>query len=723
MEVIDVEPQRVTDSPVPTEDHLLSCLQLIAHLHGLPCNTESVLAGLPLVSGQLTPELFLRAADRAGLAAKVIERDALSDINGIVLPVVLLLANNRACVLLEMDTASHRCVVQDNLLEIPRHVTLSELQAQYTGHAIFCKPVSSLSPAGEKESWQERHWLWSAVAHSWRIYRDVLLATVLINIFATVSPLFTMNIYNRVVPNQALETLWVLTLGISLVYLFDLLVKTLRVYFLEIAGKKADVLMSSRIFEHILGIRMEHQPASVGNFISQLREFESVRNFITSSTVVALIDLPFTVLFLAIILYVGGWLVLVPLLMAPLMVAYGFFMQPALRSAVESGYRAANRKHAALTEAISQRETIKSLVVEGHWQRLWENLTGELAISGQRGRLLTSAVSNVCSLLIQLSTVLMVFAGVYLIGAGQLSMGGLIASVMLASRVLAPMSQVVNLQASYFQTRTAVAGINQTMMLPVERPPTRNFLRKDAVQGDIEFRDVSFQYNQAGSLVINRVSFRIRPGEKVAIIGRIGSGKSTLQKLVMGLYQPTEGMVLVDGVDLRQLDPAFVRKAMAHVSQDFTLFEGSVRHNITIGELERDDDRLARVVSATGVGELVRESSIGLDMQVGERGACLSGGQRQSVMLARALYRKAAVYLLDEPTSQLDSGSEDALRRQLPEWLDTATVLLTTHKASMLDLVDRVIVLDRGRLVADGPRQQVLDALQRGEVRVSGPAN
>jgi ATP-binding cassette subfamily C protein LapB len=723
MEVIDVEPQRVTEKSVSAEDSLLSCLQLITHLHGLPCNIESVLAGLPLVNGHLTPELYVRAADRAGVSAKVIERENLADISEIVLPVVLLLANDKACVLLEMDLASHRCTVQDNLSTASRQIILPELQSQYIGHAIFCKPVSSLSPAGEKETWQDRHWLWSAVAHSWRIYRDVLLATLLINIFATVSPLFTMNIYNRVVPNQAIETLWVLTLGISLVYVFDLLVKTLRVYFLEIAGKKADVLMSSRIFEHILGIRMEHQPASVGNFISQLREFESVRNFITSSTVVALIDLPFTILFLLIILYVGGWLVLVPLLIAPLMVAYGFFMQPALRRAVESGYRAANRKHAALTEAISQRETIKTLVVEGHWQRLWENLVGELAISGQRGRLLTSGVSNVCNLLTQLATVLMVFAGVYLIGAGKLSMGGLIASVMLASRVLGPMSQVVNLQASYFQTRTAVAGISQTMMLPLERPPARNFLNKDAITGDIEFRDVSFQYSQDGPTVLNKISFKIRAGEKVAVIGRIGSGKSTLQKLVMGLYQPTAGMVLIDGVDLRQLDPAFVRKSMAHVSQDFTLFEGSIRHNITIGELERDDERLARVVAATGVNELVRESSIGLDMPVGERGASLSGGQRQSVMLARALYRKAAVYLLDEPTSQLDSGSEDALRRQLPDWLGNATVLLTTHKGSMVDLADRLIVLDRGRLVADGPRQMVLDALQRGEVRVSGASS
>jgi ATP-binding cassette subfamily C protein LapB len=704
-----------------TEDALLSCLQLITHLHGLPCNTDSVLAGLPLVNDKLTPELFARAADRTGLSVKVVERVELADINGIVLPVILLLQDNQACVLLEMNVESHMCLVRYRLQDKPEQVTLSTLQSVYLGHAIFCKPVSSLAPGGERVSWEERHWLWSALAHSWRIYRDVLLATLLINVFATVSPLFTMNIYNRVVPNQAMETLWVMTLGISLIYLFDLLVKTLRVHFLEIAGKKADVMMSSRIFEQVLGIRMEHQPASVGNFVSQLREFESVRHFITSSTVIALIDLPFTVLFLVIILYVAGWLVMVPLLIAPLMIAYGFFMQPAIKRSVELGYKAANRKHAALIEAVSQRENIKGLVVEGHWQRLWENLVGELAISGQRGRLLTSAVNNVCGLLQQLATVLMVLAGVYLIGAGELSMGGLIAAVMLSSRVLAPMSQIVNLQASYFQTRTAVDGLNQTMQLPVERPPSRNFLLKDAIAGEIEFRDVYFSYGSPAPTVLNKISFRIKAGEKVAVIGRIGSGKSTLQKLVMGLYQPTSGMVLIDGVDLRQLDPAFVRKAMAHVSQDFALFEGSIRHNITIGEAARDDERLAQVAALTGVNELIRESNVGLDMPVGERGDRLSGGQRQSIMLARALYRKASVYLMDEPTGQLDSASEDHLRRQLLAWMGPATLILTTHKASMLELVDRVIVLDRGRLVADGPRQQVLEALQKGEVRVNVP--
>lgn len=703
-------------------DPLLACLQLVADRHGLPFHPEPVLAGLPLVNQHLTPELVPRAAERAGLQARIIERPSLAEIHGIVLPVILLLHDNQACVLLALDAASHRCVVQAGVDAPAREMTLSELQAQYQGQAIFCKPVSPLATAGEREAWQDRHWLWSSLAHSWRIYRDVLLASVLINVFATVSPLFTMNIYDRVVPNQALETLWVLTLGITIIYLFDLLVKTLRVYFLEIAGKKADVMMSSRIFEHVLGIRMEHQPASVSNFISQLREFESVRSFITSTTVVALIDLPFALLFLLIILYIGGWLVMVPLLVAPLMIAYGFFIQPSLRAAIESGYRAANRKHSTLVEAVSQRETIKTLGVEGHWQRVWETLVGELAISGQRGRLLTSAILNVCGLLQQLAVVGMVLVGVYLIGMGKLTMGGLIACVMLCSRALAPMGQVVNLQASYFQTRTAVDGINQTMQLPLERPPSRNFLRQPAIQGEIEFREVSFSYRPDAPLVLNRVSFRIRPGEKVAVIGRIGSGKSTLQKLALGLYQPTAGMVLVDGVDLRQLDPAFVRHAMAHVSQDFTLFEGSVRQNIVMGERERDDERLARVVAATGINELVRESSVGLDMPVGERGASLSGGQRQSVMVARALYRRAALYLFDEPTSQMDSGSEEAIRRLLPEWLGPATLLLTTHKASMLDLVDRVIVLDRGRVVADGPRQDVLDALQRGDVRVTPAA-
>lgn len=699
-----------------TPDPLLACLRVVARHHQLPCNPEVAVAGLPLHHGHLSPQLFGRAAAKSGIDAKVVERAELVDINSIALPAVLLLEDNQACVLLSIDTVTHQCVVQFSLDRTPETSDVHTLQNRYTGFVILCKPAPDLQLAQP-----EKHWFWSALAQSWRIYRDVILASFLINLFAIFSPLFTMNVYDRVVPNNAIETLWVLVIGISIVFTFELLVKTLRVYFLEIAGKKADVLMSSAIFEHVLGIRMENQPKSVGGFISQLREFESIRQFVTSTTVVALIDLPFVLFFVLIVFFIGGWLVLVPLVIAPLMVAYGMMIQPALRKAVESGYGLTNQKHALLNEAVSQREAIKSLVAEGYWQRLWENVVGELAVSGQKGRLLTMGVNHVSMFLQQFATVVTVTAGVYLIGAGNLTMGALIASVMLISRALAPMGQVVNLQANYFQTRTAIDGINQTMSLPLDRPTGRTFLQKTAIHGEIEFRNVSFAFNKESLPVLQNVSFRIKPGEKVAVIGRIGSGKSTLQKLVMGLYQPTGGMVLIDGVDLRQLDPAFVRMCMSHMSQEFLLFDDSVRNNITRGELFPDDARLAKVVVATGVAEFVRENPLGLDMPVGERGGYLSGGQRQSVMMARTLFREASVYLLDEPTSQMDSSSEELVRRELPHWTAGATVLLTTHKASMMDLVDRIIVLDRGRVVADGPRQQVLEALQRGEVKVNAP--
>lgn len=695
-----------------TTDSLLACLHIVALYHRLPCNPEVSVAGLPLRGGRLTPDLFGRAAVRSGLEVKVVERPMLSDISPIALPAVLLLENNQAGVLLAIDVPNNKCVIRFSQERSPDVVDLSELQQRFSGYIILCKP--SADPARLQH---EKHWFWSALAQSWRIYRDVILASLLINIFAMVSPLFTMNVYDRVVPNHAMETLWVLVIGIAVIYCFDLLVKTFRVYFLEVAGKKADLLMSSSIFEHVLGIRMEYQPKSVGSFISQLREFESIRGFITSTTVVTLIDLPFVIFFLLIILLIGQWLVLVPLVIAPLMIAYGVFSQPALRRAVASGYDSSLKKHALLNEAISQREAIKSLVAEGHWQRMWESVVGESAVSGQKGRLLTMAVNNVSGFLQQLSTVATVVVGVYLIGEGQISMGALIACVMLTSRVLAPMGQVVNLQANYFQTRQAIDGINQTMNLPLDRPLDRSFLQKSVVHGEIEFRNVSFSYGPEEQPVLQNLSFSIKPGEKIGVIGRIGSGKTTLQKLVMGLYQPTAGMILIDGVDMRQLDPAFLRKRISHMSQEFTLFDDNVRNNITRGELLPDDDRLARVARAVGVMDFVHENPLGLDMPVGERGASLSGGQRQSVMLARTLFCDASIFLLDEPTSQMDSGSEESIRRQLPEWLSKGTVLLTTHKASMMELVDRIIVLDRGKLLADGPRQQVLDALKKGEIK------
>lgn len=711
-----IVPQAVQPATGPVADALVFCLQILARHHQLHCNPEVVLAGLPLHNNRLSPELFGRAAARCGLDARLVERQHIADTSTIVLPVVLMLSGNRACVLLSLDSVAQQAVVQYSLDKPPETVSLQELSERYTGFMLLCRPAPDLKLAKP-----DRHWFWSAIAQSWRIYRDVIVASLLINFFSLFNPLFTMNVYDRVVPNRAMETLWVLSIGVMLIYAFDVLVRTLRVYFLEVAGRKADLLMSTRIFEQVLGIRMEHQPASVGSFISQLREFESIRNFVTSTTVVALIDLPFVLLFLLVILWIGGWLVMVPLCIAPLMIGYGLFMQPAMQRAVESGYKASLQKHAVLTEAVVQRESIKSLVAEGHWQRTWERVVGELASSGERGRLLSTAVSHVSAFLQQLATVATVVAGVYLIREGEISMGALIACVMLVSRALAPMSQIVNLQVNYFHTKTAIDGINKIMSLPVDRQESRTYLQKPVIHGAIEFRNVSFSFGQDVAPALHQVSFRIKPGEKVAVIGRIGAGKSTLHKLAMGLYLPTQGMVLVDGVDIRQLDPAFVRQSMSFMSQEFTLFDDTVRNNITRGELYPDDERLAQVVQATGVADFVREHPLGLDMPVGELGTRLSGGQRQSVMMARTLFRNASIFLLDEPTSQMDSNTEDMMRRQLPVWAKESTVLLTTHKSSMLDLVDRLIVLDKGRLLADGPRDKVLEALQKGEVKVNVP--
>lgn len=710
------EPQTVVlqtekASAEPVVDTLLSCLQIVARHHQLPCNPEVVLAGLPLQDNRLSPALFGRAASRCGLDARLVERQNIADTSTIVLPVLLLLKGNYACALLNLDTIGQQATIQYSLDRPPETVSLHALNEQYAGFMLLCRPAPDLKLAKP-----DRHWFWSALVQSWRIYRDVILASLLINFFSLFSPLFTMNVYDRVVPNRAMETLWVLAIGMTLIYAFDVLVRTLRVYFLEVAGRKADLLMSTAIFEQVLGIRMECQPASTGSFISQLREFESIRNFVTSTTVVALIDLPFVLLFLLVIVWVGGWLVLVPLCIAPLMIGYGMFMQPAMQRAVESGYKASLQKHAVLTEAVVQRESIKSLVAEGHWQRMWERVVAELATSGEKGRLLSTAVSHVSAFLQQMATIVTVVGGVYLIKEGDISMGALIACVMLVSRALAPMGQVVNLQVNYFHTRTAIDGINRIMSLPTDRQEDRTYLQKPVIHGAIEFRNVSFAFGQDVAPALRQVSFKINPGEKVAVIGRIGAGKSTLHKLAMGLYLPTQGMVLIDGVDSRQLDPAFVRQSMSFMSQEFTLFDDSVRNNITRGELYPDDGRLANVVQATGVSEFVQEHPLGLDMPVGEWGARLSGGQRQSVMLARTLFREASLFLLDEPTSQMDSNAEEAMRRQLPVWTKNATVLLTTHKSTMLEGMDRLIVLDKGRLLADGPRDKVLEALQKGEV-------
>lgn len=697
-------------------DPLLECLLALSSYHGRPTTKDALLAGLP-VEEQLTPGLFARASARVGLISKIVSKP-LEKLNSALLPVVLLLDNNEACLLMGWNSdRTQMKVVYPELSEAVVDESLEQLSVRYSGAAILARPRFRFDArAPEIKGSHEAHWFWGAIRENIPTYRDVLVAAFLINMFALALPLFTMNVYDRVVPNQAIETLWMLAIGVSLVLLVDLILRTMRGYFLDLASKRIDIKLSALIMEKVLGLRMEARPLSAGSFASNLRAFETVRDFIASASITALIDLPFVLIFVVVIFWIAP-LILVPLLVGILIVLlYAWLTQSRLQELTEATFRASAMRNATLIESLVGLETIKGMGAEGLMQRRWEKTAGFLAATGVKLRLLSSTNVNVTQSVQQLVNIAVIITGVYLIANGELTMGGLIASTMLSGRVMAPLAQIAGLMTQYHNAATALTSLEEVMERPVERPAGANFLSRPKFNGDIEFRDVSFAYPEAGIGALHKVSFKIKAGEHVAVMGRIGSGKSTLQKLAMGFYQPTEGSVLVDGVDLRQLDPAELRQQVGFVPQEATLFYGTLRENLVLGHPQADDEAVLRAAEFANLNEYVNQHPQGFDMMVGERGETLSGGQRKSIALARAVIHNPPIMLLDEPTGSMDHSTEVWIKRKLAEFAKGKTMLMVTHRTSLLDMADRIIVVDGGRIVADGPREQVIEALRSGRI-------
>ena len=700
-------------------DSLLQCLVNITGLLGVPRTADALVAGLPVEAEGLTPELFVRAAAHAGLTARVIRRP-LGEISSLVLPAVLLLKGRQACVLVARDESSGRLQTLFPESGGIREVAAAELERLYCGHAIFARQKIKLDARTDHcVSDPHGHWFWSTIAQCWPIYGEALVASSLINLFALATPFFTMNVYDRVVPNLAFETLWVLGIGLAVVLGFDLLMRTLRAHFIDLAGKRVDVILSANIFAKVIGIRMANRAASVGAFANNVQEFESFRDFVTSATITALVDMPFALLFMAVMAWIGGPLVWVPVLAFPLIVGFGIALQGKLSRVVQESSRHAAQRQATLVETLTGLETIKSQRAEGPAQRRWEQSIGHIARLGLRTRLLSNAVLNFSSFVQQLAYVVLIAWGVYLIGDERLTVGGLIACAQLIGRALAPLSQIASLLTRYHQARTALGSIDRIMRLPEERPPGQVFVSRPHFQGAIEFRDVTFSYPGQDVAALTNVSFRIAAGERVALIGRVGSGKTTIEKLVLGLHPPTSGSILIDGIESRQIDPVELRRDIGYVPQDVMLFYGSVRDNIVLGAPGTDDVAVLRAAEQAGVTEFVNRHPRGFQMPVGERGEGISGGQRQAIAIARAYLLQPPILLLDEPNNGMDSGTEELFKARLAEQLEGRTLLLITHRASLLSLVNRVIVLEGGRVAADGPRDQVLTALAGGKIGVA----
>ncbi|MEQ8699556.1 MAG: type I secretion system permease/ATPase, partial [Bauldia litoralis] len=587
------------------DDPLLDCLVIVTAIFERPQSADALSAGLPLVDGKLTPELFLRAAERAGLSSRIVRRK-LDDISNLSLPAVLLLKEGKACILVRKRDDGRAAVVLPETGHGVSEISLDTLATQYAGHAIFARPEFQFDQRSEATEFKpNKSWFWGTLRQFWRVYAQVGIAALFVNLFALAAPLFTMNVYDRVVPTKGQETLWVLVIGVITIFFFEFVLRNLRAYFVDTAGRSADVIMGGMIFQQILGIRMSARPPSAGAFANQLREFETLRDFFTSATLVTLIDLPFVFLFIGIIFVIGGPVAFVPLAAVPIVIGCGLILQVPLTKIVSESAKESAQKHALLVESIVGLETIKSLGAEGRTQRNWERFVGESSRSSAKARTLSQLAMFITTLTTQVTTIAVVVVGVYQIFGGDMTVGALIACTILSGRAMAPLGQIAAIMTRFNQSMVSLRTLDKVMKMPVERPQGAHFVHRPDLRGAIEFKDVTFTYPNQQVKALDNVSFAIKAGEKVGIIGKIGSGKSTIERLSLGLYQPDEGAIRIDGTDIQQVDPADLRRNIGYVSQDIFLFFGSVRDNIAVGAPYADDAAILRAARISGADNFI----------------------------------------------------------------------------------------------------------------------
>ncbi|WP_302806401.1 type I secretion system permease/ATPase [Cloacibacillus porcorum] len=705
-------------SSLPGGGPLAASLTLIAALHGRRISRDALLSGLPMENGVLTPALFTRAAKRVGLASKII-KSPLERINGLLCPAVLILGGSRACVVTSIDAAAEKASVifPGEMDEGTAELSFETLRDIYTGYVIYLKPQFKFDEhAGADDKRRKGHWFWETLATEKNIYRDVIIASLLSNIFAFAMPLFVMNVYNRVVPNNAVETLWVMAIGVFIMITADFALHMARGYLTDLAASRTNTRLSADMMEQVLSMRSEARPASVGSMVNSIQGFDSVRSFISSATVFAYVDLPFSIFFIIVIAIIA-WPLAIPILIGGLLVlAEAVMVQKQMRELSETTNRASSLKNATMVESLVAIESVKTQNLESTVQNRWEKTVAHLEAANVKMRLLSSAVISWTQWINVTISIATMVIGVYLIRANAISMGSLIAAYMLSSRAMMPISRVAGLLMQYYSTSRSLSALDDIMNKETEHEEGVTFLSRPDIAGGIQFRDVGFTYPEQERPALSALNFTVKPGEHVAIVGPIGSGKSTLFKLILKLFRQTEGSILIDGTDSRQMDPAELRRAVGVVPQEVMLFYGTLRDNLVMGNPYITDQALLQAIQISGVDGIVKNHPKGFDMQVGERGANLSSGQRQAVAIARAVLKNPSLLLLDEPTSAMDSGSEERVRHNLKIFAKDKTLLLVTHRTALLDLTERVIVLDGGRIVADGPKEQILAALKEGAI-------
>ena len=708
-----------------SDDALAQALVWLTRYHGQERSVASLFEGQQ-VNGLVGPDQALRALREAGFKAGLVQR-AIADMPDLLMPVVLLLKNGDACVLLARRQQPAGPAICTVLLPgtVPQEVaaTETELSVEYTGMALVATPQPQAAAPSANASAEQAaalrdpasHWLWGTMRRFTPYYRSALLAALLSNTLMMVTGTITSVIYDKVIPHQAFVTLWALAFAGGLALVFDLAARQLRAHLIELAGKKVDLLVGTTLFRQSLGVRMEHRPESAGAYAHQVGQIEQVREFFGSATLSAVSDLPFVFIYIAMTFVIGGPLGWVTVAAVPLILGASWLVQGSLRRSMSANMVQQADLHGLLVESVEGIEDVKATGSQGRFLHHYEQTTAASVHSQLASRRISSLTMNLSMMAQQAVTMVMLVWGVYLIDAKVITGGALMGGVMFAMRAIAPLNSVVMLATRFQGARAAMRALDRVMAQPTEREVGRSYIPLRSMTGAISLQDAGFAYpapaGQQAPQVLKGVNLRFQAGERVAILGRIGSGKSTILRLIAGLYRPSDGTVEVDGIDLRQLDPGDFRMRVGYVPQDSRLFNGTLRDNVLLGRASADAARLAEVARLTGLSRLVEGHPLGWDLPVGESGGLLSGGQRQLVALARSLITAPKLLLMDEPTSSMDAQSEMAFLRQLKEAASDCTLIMVTHRPAVLELVQRIIVIDAGKVVMDGPKAQVLAVL------------
>lgn len=631
------------------------------------------------------------------------------------LPVVVEFNNGQVAVIEKVDNEGNASLQLSGDQGLSQTFHLHELQANARRVYIF-RPETSIPDARVDEYIKpyEKSWFWDIVLKDWKRYTDIMVASMIANILALATIIFSMQVYDRVVPSQSIPTLWVLAGGVLIAAVFEFVLRIARVYLSDIIGKRADLKISDRVFGHALRIRNKDRARSTGSFISQIRELEGVRELVTSTTISAIADLPFFFLFLTIFWIIGGNIFWVMLLVVPLMIIPGFLVQKKLAQLATEGMRESAIRNAILVEAVQGIEDIKLLRAEARFQNQWNHMNEVSADISMRQRKIVGWLNAWTQKIQGLTYAIVVLVGCFAVMKGDMTTGALVACSILSSRMLAPISQITGVLGRWQQAKVAKNGLDELMQKPVDRPDRAQLIQRKVLSGDYDFKGVVFKYTEDDprpTLVIPQL--KIQAGEKVAILGRNGAGKSSLLQLLSGMQLPVQGKISLDGVDQSLLDPDDIRRDMALLNQNAHLFFGTIRENLTLGAPLASNDEIIRALQITNALEIVEQKKEGLDHLILEGGVGFSGGQKQALLLTRLLLRNPNIVLLDEPTASIDDVSEKVLIQHLKEWLGHRTLVVATHRPAVLQLVDRIIVVHEGKIIKDGPRDAILNPTQQ----------